>query len=129
VSEAEAKRGFLGRLFGRGDKPVPAPAPPVEPVVADEPAVPSPPVPEAAVAAASVEPAALAAVVPVAETPVEQANADPALLAFKRQADPLGLLNPGKMVAWDRPDFDFGAGKDYVFPGLRESDTADLADD
>ncbi|MFZ4809507.1 MAG: signal recognition particle-docking protein FtsY [Hyphomicrobiaceae bacterium] len=67
MSEAEAKRGFLGRLFGRGDKPVP----PVEPVVADEPAVPSPPVPEAAVAAASVEPAALAAVVPVAETPVE----------------------------------------------------------
>jgi hypothetical protein len=25
------------------------------------------------------------------------------------------------MLAWDRPDFDFGAGKDYVFPGLRES--------
>lgn len=46
---------------------------------------------------------------------------DPALLAFKRQTDPLGLLNPGKMLAWDRPDFDFGAGKDYVFPGLRES--------
>lgn len=54
---------------------------------------------------------------------------DPALLAFKRQADPLGLLNPGKMVAWDRPDFDFGAGKDYVFPGLRESDSAVLAED
>jgi hypothetical protein len=54
---------------------------------------------------------------------------DSALLAFKRQADPLGLLNPGKMVAWDRPDFDFGAGKDYVFPGLRESDSAVLAED
>jgi hypothetical protein len=26
---------------------------------------------------------------------------DAAQLAFKRQADPLGLLNPGKMLAWD----------------------------
>jgi FAD/FMN-containing dehydrogenase len=29
---------------------------------------------------------------------------DPTQLAFKRQADPLGLLNPGKMLAWDHPD-------------------------
>jgi len=26
-------------------------------------------------------------------------------LAFKREADPLGLLNPGKMLAWDNPDW------------------------
>ena len=26
---------------------------------------------------------------------------DPAQLAFKRQADPQGLLNPGKMRGWD----------------------------
>jgi len=26
---------------------------------------------------------------------------DAAQLAFKRQADPLGLLNPGKMKAWE----------------------------
>jgi FAD/FMN-containing dehydrogenase len=29
---------------------------------------------------------------------------DRAQLAFKRAADPLGLLNPGKMLAWDHPD-------------------------
>jgi hypothetical protein len=28
------------------------------------------------------------------------------------------LLNPGKMIAWDNPDFDFSAGKNYLFPGL-----------
>jgi FAD/FMN-containing dehydrogenase len=28
---------------------------------------------------------------------------DPAQLAFKRQADPLGLLNPGKMRGWTEP--------------------------
>jgi len=28
---------------------------------------------------------------------------DPAQLAFKRETDPLGLLNPGKMLAWDDP--------------------------
>ncbi len=43
---------------------------------------------------------------------------DPLQLAFKREADPKGLLNPGKMIAWDRPDFDFAEGKSYMFPGL-----------
>ena len=27
-------------------------------------------------------------------------------LAFKREADPLGLLNPGKMLGWEDPDYD-----------------------
>jgi hypothetical protein len=31
---------------------------------------------------------------------------DPVQLAFKRQADPKGLLNPGKMLGWDNPDYD-----------------------
>ena len=38
-------------------------------------------------------------------------------LAFKREADPKGLLNPGKMIAWDAPDFDY-AGV-YAYRGLR----------
>jgi FAD/FMN-containing dehydrogenase len=33
---------------------------------------------------------------------------DAAQLAFKRQADPKGLLNPGKMLAWDDPDWQPG---------------------
>ncbi|WP_206931984.1 FAD-binding oxidoreductase [Roseococcus thiosulfatophilus] len=42
---------------------------------------------------------------------------DAAQLAFKRQADPLGLLNPGKMLAWDDPDWTPDRpGKVYLFP-------------
>ncbi|TCU29295.1 FAD/FMN-containing dehydrogenase [Rhizobium azibense] len=39
-------------------------------------------------------------------------------LAFKHETDPKGLLNPGKMIAWENPNFDFSAGKNYLFPGL-----------
>jgi FAD/FMN-containing dehydrogenase len=39
-------------------------------------------------------------------------------LAFKRETDPVGLLNPGKMIAWENPNFDFAAGKNFLFPGL-----------
>jgi hypothetical protein len=45
---------------------------------------------------------------------------DSVQLDFKRQADPLGLLNPGKMIAWADPDFDYRAGKNFLFPGLEE---------
>ncbi|WP_428031121.1 FAD-binding oxidoreductase [Ancylobacter sp.] len=50
---------------------------------------------------------------------------DAAQLAFKREADPKGLLNPGKMIAWDHPDFDFDAGRTYLFPGLENRNTGD----
>ena len=43
---------------------------------------------------------------------------DATQLAFKRVADPQGLLNPGKMIAWDDPTFDYGSGKTYLFPSL-----------
>ncbi len=46
---------------------------------------------------------------------------DEVQLAFKREADPKGLLNPGKMIAFEDPDFDFAARKVYLFPGLESA--------
>lgn len=43
---------------------------------------------------------------------------DEAQLAFKREADPRGLLNPGKMIAWEDPTYDFRSGRNFLFKGL-----------
>lgn len=48
---------------------------------------------------------------------------DAAQLAFKREADPAGLLNPGKMIAWEDPAFDFSTRRTYLFPGLERDVT------
>lgn len=38
-------------------------------------------------------------------------------LVFKREADPKGLLNPGKMIAWDDPDWTYE--RMYAYPNLQ----------
>jgi hypothetical protein len=43
-------------------------------------------------------------------------SADRRQLDFKREADPKGLLNPGKMVTWDTPDFDYA--QMYRYPAM-----------
>jgi FAD/FMN-containing dehydrogenase len=43
---------------------------------------------------------------------------DAVQLAFKREADPEGLLNPGKMIAWEDPRYDYRSGKTFLFRGL-----------
>ena len=52
---------------------------------------------------------------------------DAAQLAFKREADPKGLLNPGKMVAWEDPEWDFSTERTYLFPSIAQAD--DLAEE
>ena len=41
-------------------------------------------------------------------------------LRFKQEADPKGLLNPGKMIAWDDPNWDFAAM--YAYPKLQAAE-------
>ncbi len=41
-------------------------------------------------------------------------------LKFKQQADPKGLLNPGKMIAWDDPDWDYA--QMYAYPKLQAAE-------
>ncbi|MDJ0994526.1 MAG: FAD-binding oxidoreductase [Dinoroseobacter sp.] len=41
-------------------------------------------------------------------------------LRFKQEADPKGLLNPGKMIAWDDPDWDYS--RMYAYPKMRAAE-------
>ncbi len=44
-------------------------------------------------------------------------SVDTVQLDFKREADPKGLLNPGKMITWDDPDWSYD--KMYAYPKLQ----------
>ena len=47
-------------------------------------------------------------------------STDDTQLQFKREADPKGLLSPGKMIAWDRPDWDYKTM--YAYAGLKAAE-------
>ncbi|RVA26279.1 FAD-binding oxidoreductase [Mesorhizobium sp. M7D.F.Ca.US.004.03.1.1] len=46
---------------------------------------------------------------------------DAVQLAFKHETDPQGLLNPGKMIAWENPDYDYRSGRTFLFKGLQKA--------
>ena len=46
---------------------------------------------------------------------------DAVQLAFKRETDPHGLLNPGKMIAWEDPNFDYSRRQELSVPGPRSA--------
>ena len=49
---------------------------------------------------------------------------DKGQLDFKKEADPSGLLNPGKMIGWENPDFDLNSGRVWLFEGLQPARVA-----
>ncbi|MAQ84760.1 MAG: FAD-linked oxidase [Maritimibacter sp.] len=47
-------------------------------------------------------------------------HTDDTQLSFKREADPKGLLNPGKMISWDDPDWSYD--RMYAYPHLQAAE-------
>lgn len=47
-------------------------------------------------------------------------SADARQLAFKREADPQGLLNPGKMISWDMADWRYD--RIYHYAGMKAAE-------
>ncbi len=47
-------------------------------------------------------------------------HTDDTQLGFKREADPKGLLNPGKMISWDDPEWDYK--EMYSYPAMQKAD-------
>ena len=51
---------------------------------------------------------------------------DAARLAMKREYDPKGLLNPGKMIGWEDPDYVYDSAGGWHYQGMRPA--ADAAE-
>jgi len=49
-----------------------------------------------------------------------RSDARPDLIALKRQFDPKGLLNPGKLIGWDQPDYSYDPLGGYAYGGLQK---------
>lgn len=47
-------------------------------------------------------------------------HTDDTQLSFKKEADPKGLLNPGKMISWDDPDWSYD--RMYAYPKLQAAE-------
>ncbi len=44
---------------------------------------------------------------------------DPAKLNLKKRTDPKGLMNPGKMIGWESPDYTYNPEGGYQYSGLQ----------
>lgn len=50
-----------------------------------------------------------------------RSDADPAMIAMKKTFDPKGLLNPGKMIGWEDPNYTYDPLGGHVYAGLQRA--------